>query len=157
MLIFFIMNRILALDLGDKRIGVAVSDTTATIAQPIGFIERKNQQEVINSIKHYVNSYKIEKIVIGFPRSLNGSIGPRAQLVLEFSEKIKGEVKKDIVLWDERFTTVVAEKTLIKGNVKRKKRKLLVDKVAATLILQSYLDYLAESYKNKPKKTEVKQ
>ncbi len=151
------MNRILALDLGDKRIGVAVSDTTATIAQPIGFIERKNQQEVINSIKHYVNSYKIEKIVIGFPRSLNGSIGPRAQLVLEFSEKIKGEVKKDIVLWDERFTTVVAEKTLIKGNVKRKKRKLLVDKVAATLILQSYLDYLAESYKNKPKKTEVKQ
>jgi putative Holliday junction resolvase len=151
------MNRILALDLGDKRIGVAISDTTGTIAQPIGFIERKNQQVVINSIKHYVNTYKIEKIVIGFPRSLNGSIGPRAQLVSEFSEKIKGDVKKDIVLWDERFTTAIAEKTLIKGNVKRKKRKLLVDKVAATLILQSYLDYLTESYKNKQKKIEVEQ
>ena len=151
------MNRILALDLGDKRIGVAISDTTGAIAQPIGFIERKNQQVVINSIKHYVNTYKIEKIVIGFPRSLNGSIGPRAQLVSEFSERIKGDVKKDIVLWDERFTTAIAEKTLIKGNVKRKKRKLLVDKVAATLILQSYLDYLAESYKNKQKKIEVEQ
>jgi putative Holliday junction resolvase len=151
------MKRILALDLGDKRIGVAISDTTGTIAQPIGFIERKNQQEVINSIKHYINAYRIEKIVIGFPRSLNGSIGPRAQLVLEFSERIKGEVKKDIILWDERFTTAIAEKTLIKGNVKRKIRKLLVDKIAATLILQSYLDYVAENYKNVPKKIEVKQ
>jgi putative Holliday junction resolvase len=149
MVIFFVMERILALDFGDKRIGVAVSDKKCIIAQPIGFIERKNQQEVLNSLKHYINTYEIAKVVIGLPRSLNGSIGPRAQLAMEFAKLIKEKIKQEIVLWDERFTTSIAEKSLIQGNVKRRKRKLLVDKVAAALILQSYLDYLAEGCKNK--------
>jgi len=150
------MKRILALDLGDKRIGIAVSDQQCIIAQPVGFIKRTNLRNDIGALKNHIDSFKANKVIVGLPKSLNGSIGPRAKLVLEFTQRLKEELEQEIIVWDERFTTSQAEKVLIQGNVKRRKRKSLVDKLAAVLILQSYLDYLAENYLNEQISKETK-
>lgn len=138
--------RIMAFDVGSKRIGIAVSDETQTIATPLGYVE--NNESLIEKILNYINEYNPEKIVVGNPVNMNGSINQKNTFVLEFIEKLKKIQKEEnIVLWDERLSSIQAEKILIKGDVSRKERKKLMDKVAAAIVLQNYLDYL--KFKNK--------
>lgn len=127
--------RILGIDYGEKRIGVAVSDPLGLTAQPVDAVED------IEGIKRIVKEYdEVEEVVVGLPKSLSGKLGPQAQKVLEFVEKLKKDLRQRIITWDERLTTVEAEKVLISAGLSRQKRKEVVDKSAAAIILQSYLD-----------------
>ncbi len=132
--------RSLGLDLGEKRIGVAISDPLAMTAQPLGIIERKNLSSDLQQIKQIIQRYAVKQVVIGFPKNLKGAIGLAAQKVMEFSNLIEKETGLPIVHWDERLTTAAAEKTLIFAQVSREKRKQVIDKLAAVYILQGYLD-----------------
>jgi putative holliday junction resolvase len=133
--------RYLGLDVGDRTIGVALSDETATLATGLSTIERVGPRKDRKAVADLVREHQAGEVVVGLPRSLDGSVGPRAQKVLEFMEYLRAAVRIPVVPWDERFTTVVAQQALIEADVSRRGRKGLVDKVAATLILQSYLDY----------------
>lgn len=130
----------MGLDVGDKTIGVAISDPLLITAQSLQTIKRENYKKDIDTLIDIINKYNIKKIVVGIPKNMNNTIGPQGEKVLNFVEKLKNKVNLDIVLEDERLTTVQAEKLLIKSDVKRKNRKKIIDKVAATYILQSYLD-----------------
>lgn len=132
--------RILGLDIGEKTIGAAISDPLQTIAQGIESIKRKNIKEDIESIKRLISDYEVEKLVIGLPKMMNGTIGIQAQKVINFVQQLENELDIPIIMTDERLTTVIADKALIEGNMRRRKRKQTIDKVAATLILQGYLD-----------------
>ncbi len=134
------MERIMGLDVGDKTIGVALSDPLKLTAQGLKTIKRKNIKDDIEEIENIVQKYNVTKIVIGFPKNMNNTIGPQGEKVLNFVKKLKNKIDVDIVLEDERLTTVAAERTLIEGDVSRKNRKKVIDKVAATYILQTYLD-----------------
>mgnify|MGYP001944514633 FL=1 len=134
------MERIMGLDVGDKTIGVAISDPLLITAQGLMTIRRESYKKDIDSLIEIINKYNIRKIVVGIPKNMNNTIGPQGEKVLDFVDKLKNKVNIDIVLEDERLTTVQAEKLLIKSDVKRKNRKKVIDKVAATYILQSYLD-----------------
>jgi len=144
--------RYLGLDVGDARIGVALSDETATLASGLETIRRVGPKKDVRAILQLVQGHEVSEVVVGLPRSLNGALGPQAQKVLAFMDDLKTSISVPIVAWDERFTSVVAEKTLIEGEVSRKDRKSVVDKVAAILLLQGYLDYrkLAEAEARKP-------
>lgn len=132
--------RIMGLDIGDKTIGVAMSDPLGWTAQGIKTIKRTGIKKDINEILNIINEYQVEKIVVGFPKNMNGTIGPRAEKIIDFCDKLKGRIKVDIELEDERLTTVAAEKMLIDADVSRKKRKEVIDTIAATYILQTYLN-----------------
>lgn len=132
--------RILGLDVGDKRIGVAASDELLITAQGIEVIERVSLKKDIERIRDLVLKYDISKIVVGLPKNMDGTIGPQGKSVQEFSKKVGDELKADIELWDERLTTVAAERTLIDADISRKRRKSVIDKVAAVIILQNFLD-----------------
>jgi len=132
--------RVLGLDVGDVLMGVAISDPSKIIAQGLDSIKRKNTKEDVEAIQHLLENYEVEKIVVGLPKRLSGEIGIQAQKVLDFVELLKKEIEVPIVMWDERLTTVAANRALIGANMRRSKRKKVVDKVAATLILQGYLD-----------------
>ncbi len=132
--------RIMGLDVGDKTIGVAVSDTMGWIAQGVETIRRTNLKEDYKKLKQMIHDQEVTKIVVGYPKNMNGTIGPQGEKVLKFVEGLKKRVSNEIILWDERLTTVAAEKTLIHADVSRRKRKQVIDMVAATYILQGYLD-----------------
>ena len=132
--------RILGLDVGDVLIGVAVSDPSRTIAQGLASIRRAALKEDMEAIKRLVDQYELGEIVVGLPKMMDGEIGIQAQKVLNFVESLRAVVKIPVVLWDERLTTVAANRSLIEANISRRKRKKVVDKVAAMLILQGYLD-----------------
>lgn len=132
--------RLMGLDVGEKTIGVAKSDELGLTAQGLEVIRRKSLEEDLNRLVELINEYEIEEIIVGLPKNMNGTIGPRAELIKDFSEDIKSKIEIPISFWDERLTTVVAEKTLLEANVSRKKRKKVIDKIAAMLILQGYLD-----------------
>ena len=132
--------RILGLDIGDVRIGTAVSDPSETIAQGLSSITRSEIKKDIETIKLLVEEYEVGKMVIGLPKRLNGEVGIQAQKTLDFVKFLEQEIATPVTMWDERLTTVTATRTLIEGNVRRKKRKKVVDTVAATIILQGYLD-----------------
>lgn len=134
------MNRIMGLDVGDKTIGVAVSDPLGITAQGITTINRVGLKRDLKELETLINEYEVNKIVVGFPKNMNNTVGTQGEKVLKFVEKLKNKFKMDIILQDERLTTVSAERVLIEGDMSRKKRKKIVDKVAATYILQSYLD-----------------
>ncbi|HHV26088.1 Holliday junction resolvase RuvX [Anaerosalibacter bizertensis] len=134
------MERILGLDVGDKTIGVAVSDLLGLTAQGITTIQRDGIENDFKALKDIIDEYEIKKIVIGFPKNMNNTVGPQGEKVLKFVEEIKEKFGLEIILEDERLTTVAAERLLINGDVSRKKRKKVIDKVAATYILQTYLD-----------------
>jgi putative Holliday junction resolvase len=129
--------RVMGLDVGDKRIGVAVSDNLGLTAQGINTVNRDNG---IDALKNIVEEYEVDSIVVGIPKMLNGSIGIQGEKVLKFVEELKAAFPFDITLWDERLSTVSAERVLLEANLSRKKRKGLRDKVSAALILQNYLD-----------------
>jgi putative pre-16S rRNA nuclease len=133
-------ERILALDLGARRIGLAVSDELGWTAHGLPTLERVGPRKDVVRLRGVVDEYRICKIIVGLPRNMNGSLGPQAHLVLEFIERLKDKLKLDVIPWDERLTTQAAERVLIEGDVSRAKRRKKVDQVAAVLILQGYLD-----------------
>ncbi|GIO69088.1 Holliday junction resolvase RuvX [Paenibacillus sp. JTLBN-2024] len=132
--------RIMGLDYGDRKIGVAVSDLFGWTAQGLEVVERRRDGSEVSRIAELVRDYEVEEIVVGLPKNMNGSIGPRGEICIDFADKLKEMLKLPVHLWDERLTTVSAERTLIEADVSRKKRKQVVDKMAASLILQNYLD-----------------
>ena len=135
--------RILGLDLGDRTIGVAVCDPLGYTAQGITTIRRKKEEADIAFLKKFCDEYKVEKIVLGFPKNMNGTIGPQGEKAIAFGEKIKVLLNLEVILWDERLTTVAATRAMLEADMSRAKRKSIVDKVAATYILQGYLDSIA--------------
>lgn len=132
--------RILALDHGSKRIGVAVSDETKTIAQPLEYIATEPFGDFLARLKQLIREKEAEMILIGLPRNMDGSYGPAAQKVETFVAALRSAITVPIHLRDERLTSVMANRILIQGNVRRDKRKEKVDKMAAAILLQSYLD-----------------
>ncbi|WP_194232301.1 Holliday junction resolvase RuvX [Paenibacillus donghaensis] len=132
--------RIMGLDYGDRKIGVAVSDLFGWTAQGVEVVERRRDGSEMQRIAELTREYEVEEIVVGLPKNMNGSIGPRGEICIDFADKLKDMLKLPVHLWDERLTTVSAERTLIEADVSRKKRKQVVDKMAASLILQNYLD-----------------
>ena len=132
--------RILALDHGTKRIGVAVSDETKTIAQPLEYIPAEPFADFLARLKELLVEKEIDLVLIGQPRNMDGSYGPAAQKVETFAGVLKTAITVPIKMWDERLTSTMANKALIQGGVRRDKRKEKVDKMAAAILLQSYLD-----------------
>ncbi|MBP2649389.1 MAG: Holliday junction resolvase [Firmicutes bacterium] len=135
--------RILALDVGDKTIGIAVSDELLLTAQGLEVIRRSSPVKDLLRLKQIVADYAVTTIVIGLPKNMNGTIGPRGQAMEQFALQM-GEnfPETQIKLWDERLSTVAAERSLIAADVSRGKRKAVIDKMAAVFILQGYLDSL---------------
>jgi putative Holliday junction resolvase len=132
--------RILALDHGTKRIGVAVSDELKMIAQPLEFVPAEPFADFLARLKEILREKEVELILIGMPRNMDGSYGPAALKVQEFMAALRGAITIPIKAWDERLTSVQANRLLIQGNVRREDRKQKVDKMAAAILLQSYLD-----------------
>jgi len=132
--------RILAIDHGTKRIGVAVSDETKTIAQPLEYIPAEPFADFLEHLKKILTEKEISLILIGMPRNMNGSYGPATQKVETFIGVLKTAITVPIKTWDERLTSTMANRAMIQGNVRRDKRKEKVDAMAAAILLQSYLD-----------------
>jgi putative Holliday junction resolvase len=134
------MGRIMAIDWGERRIGVALSDESRTIASPHTVIQRGGSLDRDLEIAGIAADNEVQLIVFGLPMRLNGSMGPAAEGVLEVVEKLRGKVQTQVDTWDERLSTAEAERVLIGGDVSRNRRKDLIDQVAAALFLQAYLD-----------------
>lgn len=134
--------RILGLDVGSKTIGVAVSDEFGWTAQGLKTIQiqEENQTSSFPELEQIIKEYGIEKIIVGLPKNMNGTIGPRGEISQQFAESLTKRFSLPVELWDERLTTMAAERVLLNADVSRKKRKKVIDKMAACLILQSYLD-----------------
>jgi len=134
--------RNLGLDIGDKRIGVAISDPEQILASPLATIVRDDDDKAIDAIIVLVNKYDVRKIIIGFPYSLNGNVGKQASKVQAFVDKLSNHTKTDIELRDERLSTVAVDRLLMEAGMKSRKRKEQRDAAAAAYILQGYLDSL---------------
>ena len=132
--------RILALDHGTVRIGVAISDELKIIAQPLEFIPAAPFDGFLARLKQLVHDQEVELILLGLPRNMDGSYGPAALKVREFAAGLKQAIAMPVQMWDERLTSVQANRFLLEGNVRREKRKEKVDQMAAAILLQSYLD-----------------
>ena len=134
------MKRIKGLDIGDRWIGIALSDLMGWTAQGLKTLERTNIKKDLQKIEEIANENEVHTIIIGLPKNMNGTIGPQGEKVQSFAERLRNRTNLNIVYWDERLSTISAERTLLEADVSRKKRKTLIDKVAATYILQNYLD-----------------
>lgn len=135
--------RIMGLDFGSKTVGVAISDPLLITAQGIEIIRRKDEnklRQTLARIEALAVEYEVEKIVLGLPKNMNDTMGERAKLTLEFKEKLERRTGLPVVMWDERLTTVAADRAMMEAGVRRENRKEYVDKIAACLILQGYLD-----------------
>lgn len=136
--------RILGLDFGEKTIGVAVSDPLGWTAQGVEIIRRDREEALkpsIARIGEIIKEYGVEKIVLGYPKNMNNTLGPRIEKTEAFKLKLERNFKKmPIILWDERLSTVGAERSLLEADLSREKRKQVIDKMAAVFILQGYLD-----------------
>lgn len=140
----------LALDVGDKTIGVAVSDPLGIAAHPVETVRRTSLERDIARIRTLLAENAAGRIVVGLPRMLDGSLGVQAEKVGAFVQALEELVDVPVITWDERFSTVAAERALIQSGLTRKKRKGVVDQVAAVFFLQGYLDHLAGSQKTVP-------
>ncbi len=134
--------RILALDIGARRVGVAVSDPLGWTAQGLPTLARENDSQVIEAVQEIVRELDVERVVIGLPRNMNGTVGPQAKKALAFADALRAALQLPVDTWDERLTTVAAERSLAEGGLDRRKRRRSVDRVAAQLILQGFLDSL---------------
>jgi putative Holliday junction resolvase len=132
-------SRVLGLDVGDRRIGVAVSDSLGWTAQGVTVIDRKTT-DWHKELDRLIQSLRIQEIVVGLPRNMNGTIGPRGEMCMELAEELKQRYSLPVHLWDERLSTAAAERTLIDADLSRRKRKKVIDQMAATWILQGFLD-----------------
>lgn len=138
--------RIMGLDFGSKTVGVAVSDPLGLTAQGVEIIRRKSEnklRQTLARIKELVDQYEVKTIVLGLPKHMNNDIGERAGKSLEFREMLEKRTGLRVVMWDERLTTVEADRTMMEAGIRRENRKEYVDMLAAVFILQGYLDYLA--------------
>jgi len=136
------------LDIGEKRIGVSLSDELGITAQGLETINRTKLSEDIDKIRQIVTGAGVTEIVLGLPLNLDGSEGQSAQKAMDFAVILRRDLGVDVILWDERLSTVAAERSLLEGDLSRRRRKQLRDQVAATLILQGYLDSLSHSGAN---------
>jgi putative holliday junction resolvase len=146
-------KRILALDFGQKRIGVALSDELGITAQGQPTIEVKSIHDALTRIKLFIGNYNISRIVIGLPKNMDGSLGPKSQETIRFSEILGMQTDIPITMWDERLTTKMAEQSMLEGDLSRSKRKSRIDMISAQLILQSYLDSIQKKDENNETKT----
>lgn len=138
-----IIDRILGLDVGTRTIGIAISDPLGLTAQGITTWQRTGQIRFdLKKIEELVEKYEVKKIVVGLPKNLDGSLGTAVNEVKDFTNLLTNEIGIEVIFWDERLSTVEAEKVLLEGDLSRRKRKKVIDKIAAVLILQSYLDRL---------------
>lgn len=137
--------RVIGLDVGTKTIGVAVSDELGWTAQGVTTLkwDETNLNHGVKLISQTVNELHAEKVVLGLPKNMDGTLGERANRVKILAERLKEKLDIPVILWDERLSTVAAEKILLAGDVSRKKRKKVIDKMAASVILQSYLDSMS--------------
>ena len=143
--------RIMGLDFGSKTVGVAVSDELLLTAQGLEIVRRKSEDKLRQTcarIEELIEEYQVDKIVLGLPKNMNNSEGERVEKTKAFKEMISRRTGLEVVLWDERLTTVAADQTMMEAGIRREHRKEYVDKIAAVFILQGYLDYLANQ-KNK--------
>ena len=136
--------RILGLDVGERTIGIAISDPLGYTAQGLTTIRRKNLKIDIAELKKICDEYSVESILMGFPKNMNGTIGPSGEKAIELSKILEQELHLTVKLWDERLTTVAAHKAMLEADLSRAKRKKIVDKIAAMYILQGYLDSLSK-------------
>lgn len=134
--------RIMALDVGSRTIGIACSDALLMTAQGIETISRTSLENDFNRLRELISEYEVHELVVGMPKNMNGTKGERAEKTEEFVEKMKAVIDLPVTFWDERLSTVMAERQLIAADVSRKKRKGVIDKMAAVVILQGYLDRL---------------
>ena len=134
--------RIMALDVGSRTIGIACSDALLMTAQGIETIRRTSLENDFNRLRELISEYEVHELVVGMPKNMNGTKGERAEKTEEFVEKMKAVIYLPVTFWDERLSTVMAERQLIAADVSRKKRKGVIDKMAAVVILQGYLDRL---------------
>lgn len=134
------MMRVLGLDVGDVRIGIAVSDPTALVASAYKTLVRTSKWKDVEEIRSIIEGLKVDRVVVGLPKNMNNTLGPQGKKVQKFVNALKHNYPLDLVYIDERLTTVSAERILIEADVSRKNRKKVVDQVAATYILQQYLD-----------------
>ncbi len=135
--------RVMACDYGSKTIGIAVSDPFGWTAQGVEIIRRQEEEALtasIERIKELIAEYEVEKIVVGLPKNMNNTSGERVEKTLEFIEKLKKKISLPVVTWDERLSTVGAERVLLEADLSRAKRKKVIDKMAAAYFLQGYLD-----------------
>lgn len=138
------MSRSMGLDIGDKKIGVSLSDPSRTLASPLTTIIRTSDEQAIAEIIRIIDKHNVIQVIVGMPYSLNGDIGRQARKVLEFKEKIAQSIVADIVMQDERLSSVSADQKLREAGKKGSKLKSEMDAAAATIILQSYLDEMAQ-------------
>lgn len=137
--------RIIGLDFGSKTVGVAVSDELLITAQGIEIVRRKSEnklRQTLARIEELIKEYNVEKIVLGFPKNMKNSEGERCEKTLEFKEMLERRTGLTVELWDERLTTVAADNLMMEAGIRRENRKEYVDQIAASFILQGYLDYL---------------
>lgn len=135
--------RIMGLDFGSKTVGVAVSDSLLVTAQGVEIIRRKEEnklRQTLARIEELIVEYEVEEIVLGLPKNMNATEGVRAELTYEFKDKLERRTGLPVHMWDERLTTVAADRTMMEAGIRRENRKNYVDMIAAVLILQSYLD-----------------
>ncbi len=142
--------RILGLDVGDRRIGVAVSDEMALFAQGLFVLERRNPVADVAALREVMSEYDVTRVVVGMPRNMNGSYGPQADKTAVFIDRLEQSCNLPCIAWDERLTTQQAERVLVAANQRRRKRKAVRDKLAAQLVLQSYLDHQRLTAKAQP-------
>jgi len=132
--------RTMALDVGEVTLGVAISDELGITAQPITTIDRRGIKHDLRSIAELVTKHEIGTIVVGLPLRLSGLVGSSAESALEFAERVRARVNLPVVTWDERYSTMQAERVLLEGDASRRKRREVINQIAAAIILQSYLD-----------------
>lgn len=142
--------RIMGLDYGSRTVGVAISDAMQITAQGIEIIRRKDEnklRQTLARIEELIEKYEVTEIVLGFPKNMNDTLGPRVEATLEFKEKLERRTGLPVAVWDERLTTVSADKTMMEAGIRREHRKEYVDMIAAVFILQGFLDRRAMKQK----------
>jgi putative Holliday junction resolvase len=132
--------RVLGLDVGQKRIGVALSDPEGILASPLTIIDAADTEHAINNILDLCDQYQVDRIVVGMPKSMDGTLGKQAEVVQQFIDRIADVVKIKIDTWDERLSSIEADRAMISAGTKKDKKKKLRDAIAAAIILQGYLD-----------------
>ena len=137
--------RVLGIDYGSRRIGIALSDETATVAQALEQFTADSDEAAVRKISESVTERGVGKVIVGLPRNMDGSYGPQAQKVSQFVENLRAKISVPVETWDERLTTVAAERAMLEGDLSRAQRKARRDKIAAQILLQGYLDAKAQS------------
>src|SRR5579875_51078 len=135
----FMAMRTLAVDYGERRVGIALSDPTGLIASALTVIQRETDEQVVDVIAGLVVEHGVERIIVGNPITMKGEVGEKAQKAALFAQQLRERVSIPVELFDERLTTVSAERALLEGDVRRKRRRSIIDAVAATILLQNYL------------------